>query len=219
MGNRFYGAFLLMLVLASACADATLPRTTHSRAADGPGQTYIMDPITVEVDPTCNPWLDADWCEGEGSQCMSATGETTLATCGYPIGGGTQPDDGNIAPVPPSPGDGVAAEEEGILLWGTCILALVGSVYSIDQVGSKFKTWWDAKKMYDRAKTAYDFAWDNRESLVDPSMLAVTQLRMEYAEQRLDDAVGAVRDATGVSALALIAAGVACLPAAVAPTP
>jgi len=54
---------------------------------------------------------------------------------------------------------------------------------------------------------------------IGPDPLALLNYKQEMALQRRADAVDAVKDATGVSAVALLAAGLACGAAAVAPTP
>ncbi|HEX6909091.1 MAG TPA: hypothetical protein VF142_01775 [Longimicrobium sp.] len=225
--------FAGMMFAVAGCQDATLPATS---APDLPsadvliGEDYQSPACCDEVvviapgptEPVCDPYTDANWCQDSGGECMTSlgggemqglsgcddgTGGSTGGSGGYTDGGGSTP----------SPDDTVEPEP-GPLLWGACVLAVVGSVYTIDQVGAKFEAWWEAQKEYNRAKAAWQYAWDNQESLVDPSSLARAELRMQLAEQRRDDAVGAVRDLTGASVLALGAAAVTCAPSVFLPT-
>lgn len=225
--------FAGMLFLLAGCTDTTLPGTP---AADLPSANVLIDEeyqspacceevvvVAPAPPPTCDPYTDVNWCQGSGGgQCMMSGGGTAemqgLATCeGGPGGGSTGPGDpggGGGGTVP-----GVAPEPDGPLLWGACVLAVIGSIYTIDQVGAKFEAWWEAQKAYNRAKAVYEYAWANRESLVDPSSLAIAEMQMEFAEQRRDDAVGAVHDLTGASYITLGAAALTCGPAIFAPTP
>jgi hypothetical protein len=222
-------ALLCLLLGATGCHDVTLPQPS---AADLPAAVPVLneeyqslaccDPVIVvapgPVEPACDPYTDPNFCQGSGDDCMMSGGVggdvQGITDCNS--GGSDGGSDGSSPPPPP--GDTVEPDPEGPLLWGACVLAMVGSVYAIDQVGAKFEAWWEAQKEYNRARAVYQYTWDNQDSLVDPSSLAIAEMRMNFALQRRDDAIGAVHDLTGASIFALAAAAVTCGPAVFAPT-
>jgi hypothetical protein len=233
---RVWAATLSTLILAAACTDApTTPGDPHAVGTAAASRDLIMDPIIVIGDPSeCDPYSSLDWCEGEGGgTCLTsvpggddplapALGDFEITTSGC-TGGGTGSGStgggiggtGTTSPNPYAPKDEFA---EGPLLWAACVLAFVGGVVSVDDVADKFGGWWDAQQYLQRAQRNLELAQSAGTS-VDPGVLEAYVLRRDLAIQRRDDAVGAVEDATGVSILTLIAAGVACGAAAVAPTP
>lgn len=226
--------FAGMMFVVAACQDATLPATS---APDLPGADVLIEgdyqsPACCEevvvvvpgpVDPECDPYTDANWCQDSG-ECITSFGGVEMqglsgcdgGTGGSTGGGGSGGYTGGGGSTPPP--DDTADPEPGPLLWGACVLAVIGSVYTIDQVGVKFEAWWKAQKAYNRARAVYQYTWENRESLVDPSALAIAEMEMEFAEQQRDDAIAAIHDLTGASILALGAAAVTCGPAVFAPT-
>lgn len=219
-------AFLFALVFGTGCADSTMP---EPRAADlahvqleetRPSNDYLLPPITVTV-PQCDPWTDLNWCEGSGGggDCMTGTIEDGMSLSSCPIGSGGGETGGGGAGGTGSEGDAEPAPfTEGPLLWGACVLAVSGAVISIDDVADKFADWWEAERAMRSARAALSFMYDSGYPY-DPNALALAQYRLEQATQRRDDAAGAVRDATGVSFTALIAAGLSCGAAAFMPTP
>ncbi len=136
------------------------------------------------------------------SEC-SYTSETE---CGQPTGGGGT---GPVGPYP-SPDDSTAARsyEEGPLVWAACVLAVLGSTYSVWEVANEFQGWWDAHREYDMAWRTWYATYD------DPSIpdweKAYNQLRLNQARQRENDARDDVSSATNASGWALAGAAVAC---------
>jgi hypothetical protein len=120
---RIWTAMLFALIVAAACADGpTTPE--RMRAGDaGPSTDYMLDPITVigtPQEPTCDPYTDPNWCEGDdgGDQCMTSTdpgtsdpelvyvssgctGPGTGGPGGGDPGGSTNPDDGETVNCDP----------------------------------------------------------------------------------------------------------------------
>jgi hypothetical protein len=119
-----------------------------------------------------------------------------LATCelggegGGAGGGGTLPPDSTA----------VTPFQEGPLLWAACVLAVVGSVYSVDQVADQFTAWYEAQHGLESAQRILDAIHANSAS-VTPEMIALYELRYDLAKQRRDDAVSAVTGATNTRGL------------------
>jgi hypothetical protein len=111
--------------------------------------------------------------------------------------------------------------EEGPFLWAACVLAIVGGEVSVDVVGDKFVSWYDAHKALVAARRSLDVTLQMQRDgyVIDPAAIELLYYKVEQAGLRRDDAVGAVEEATGVSILTLIAAGLTCGAAAAAPTP
>lgn len=130
-------------------------------------------------------------------------------------GGGGGAGTGTIAPPAATPFDA------GPFLWAACVLGIVGGTFSVEVVGDKFVAWYDAHQALVSARRALNATLQLRRSgyWINPDAVALLELRVEIATERRDDAVGAVEEATGVSILTLIGAGLACGAAAAAPTP
>jgi hypothetical protein len=111
--------------------------------------------------------------------------------------------------------------EEGPFLWAACVLAVVGGGYSVETVGQKFVGWYDAHKLLVSARRSLDATLQMQRAgyVFDPAMIELLYYKVEQATQRRDDAVGAVEEATGVSIVTLLAAGLTCGAAVAAPTP
>lgn len=228
-GRRTFAAplpILFTLFFSAACADSTMP---EPRAADlppvqvgeaGPSSDYVLPPITVTV-PHCDPWTDLNWCEdsgggGGGGICMSSFGsgfEMSISSCPIGGGGGGGSTGGGTGG---STMTGPAAE--GPLAWGACVLAVLGSVYAIDQVSAQFESWYDAQKELESAVRMLDAIQANPES-VSPETMSLWEFRVEVARARRDDAIGEVRNVVNSSYWALGTAAVSCGFAAFLPTP
>jgi hypothetical protein len=241
--------FLFALIILSACAD--LPTTPQVMVSEqGPNYlcdtmvdgVYVMCPVNPTIPgpppPSCDPWTSPDWCAGDGEPCITSAVDDPeyLAVTGCLPGGGGPGGGATTCPTwdptcsadPPDGGDDSGAGQppptpyaEGPLLWAACVLAVVGSTYTVDVVGSKFVAWYDAHRALVHAEralnAAYEMMRDGYE--FDPDAVRLLEFRVELAEQRRNDAVGAVEEATGVSVLTLLGAGFACGAAIAAPTP
>lgn len=229
-GRRTFGtplAILFTLVFGAACADSTMPEpgATDLPAVQigeaGPSSDYVLPPVTVTV-PQCDPWTDLNWCEasggGEGGgTCMSGLGtgfEMSISSC--PIGGGGGGGGSTGGGTGASTMTGPAAE--GPLAWGACVLAVLGSVYAIDQVSAQFASWYDAQKDLESAVRTLESLQANSGS-VTPEMMSLWEFRVDVARTRRDDAIGAVRSLVNASYWALGTAAVSCGFAAFLPTP
>jgi hypothetical protein len=238
---RTAAAILFTLIFGAACADTTMPERESGVAPavhlgnEGPSRDYVLPPITVIGHPQpreCDPWLDPNWCQGGGGgQCMTSTigtGETPylsseemsyLSSCpdggwgGGGAGGGGATGGGSAGE---SSFTGPAAE--GPLAWAACVLAVLGSAYSIDQVAGAFESWYDAQRDYESARRMLDAIQANPGSTT-PETIALWEFRVEYHANRRDDAVNAVRERVGGSYWTLLGAGAACGIAAFLPTP
>jgi hypothetical protein len=107
---------------------------------------------------------------------------------------------------------------QGPLLWGACILGVIGATMSIDQVSGAFKTWYDASRTLQMQKSVMQSLEANSGS-VDPAFYALEEYKLLQAQQRADAAAEAVTDATNVSYLTLAAAAVTCGATFLIPTP
>ena len=104
------------------------------------------------------------------------------------------------------------------MAWGACVLAVLGTVYTIDQVADAFEAWWVAQREYDSVKRMYDAVVANPDA-VSPETIDLWTLRVTYARDRRDAAMGSICEKTGASYWALGAAAVGCGVAAFLPTP
>lgn len=164
-------------------------------------------------------------CGDEGDCLSSAPGtdnpdfQGTL-TCGEP----TPPDSYKPPPTAapkPCPDYGCPTPtpyEQGPLAWGTCVLAVLGTAYTIDQVAGAFESWWQAQQEYDSARRMLDAIQENPGAYT-AEMMSLWEFRVEYAEDRRDAAIDSIREKTGGTYWALAGAGAACTLAAFLPTP
>lgn len=143
-------AFALILMTA-ACSDAVLPeepgrqRPGVSVGGSSPESDVILPPVIVTV-PECDPYTDANWCQGDGGgECMTeilpSPGEMVAPSNCQPggttgpgpgsAGGTTSPGTGSDSPAPAVAPEGVDQafyedlnEQERRLCWrnpGECL--------------------------------------------------------------------------------------------------
>ena len=145
--------------------------------------------------------------------------------CTNKVGGGSEnpwsdPDTwgggGGGDPAPPENTDPAKSYEQGPLLWGACVLAMVGSTYSITLAAGKFETWYKAYKDAEGAQRLWLAAVENN---VDVTRQMLLEYQYQQARLRQEDAAGAVSEATHTSYLALFTAAVACGATALVPSP
>lgn len=115
--------FCAFAMLVGACTD--LPTTpTTSASSPGPSRDWMLGPVIVVGHPQCDPYLDLDWCRGEGDgHCMSGAGVGAqdkelafVSGCSAPgtgigKGGGAI---GSPEPVGVDPGTGLSPESEDL---------------------------------------------------------------------------------------------------------
>ncbi len=136
--------------------------------------------------------------------------------CNYYPGGNTDGGgDGGGGTSGGSGGSG-SAYEQGPLLWGACILAMVGSNYSIWQVADKFDAWYRA---YQNAQGTQRLWRATVENNASPFIQQLYEYQYKQAYQRQQDAAGAVSEATNTSYFALAGAAIACGATVLIPTP
>lgn len=158
----------------------------------------VLDPLVV-VAPPQEP-ADLPQCPG----CEAPfPGISRPGGDGGEYGGGT-------SPAPPS------AYEEGPLLWAGCVLAVLGTTYSIWQVSDKFQSWYDAHRDAVGAQALWQATVQNN---ADPYIQQLYEYQYRQAHRRAEDAKGAVSEATNASYFALTAAAIACGATALLPTP
>lgn len=96
--SRFWLGALSVIMMLSACVDGpTAPssiRAGSAKPAKGGGIT--LEPVVVVGHPECDPYLDLDWCQREGGECMSSATDDAqiLSSCPAPgtgIGKGGAP--------------------------------------------------------------------------------------------------------------------------------
>lgn len=114
--RTWWVVMLSALLFAAGCADApTAPSAAPDRIEAGAAPSndgLVLDPVIVigtPQEPTCDPWTDPNWCEGDdGDQCMTSypgTNDTEYVGtmgCGT-TGPGTGPGGGNPSPSPSDP--------------------------------------------------------------------------------------------------------------------
>ena len=191
--------------------------------ADAPSYAYTLEPVVVVG--KCDPIMSIDWCGGSdpgGGDCMtSGDGAETQYTRGCYTGGGGTPGGGTAPPdggtVPP----GTTPFDEGPFLWAACVLTVVGTAMSVDDVADKFVAWYDAHKDVVEARRTLNttLAMQRDGYYFDPGTIELLYYKLDQALKLRDDAVQDVEEATGVSVVTLLGAGLACGAAAAAPTP
>jgi hypothetical protein len=233
---RNWTAVFCMLLFTAACNEGpTAPSVTPDLS---PGAVYdgmsvqgctseghcVLPPISSDPSepPDCDMWYKPDCGACATSTVIGPDDVQTPSSC--PGGGGTGPAPGGDpytgggAPGTTPPPPGVNAYQEGPLAWGACILAILGTGYTIDQVASAFEGWWHAQQAYESAKRMYDAIVANPES-TSPEAIQLWEFQMEYYKNRRDDAFGVVKERTGATGWALVGAAAACGVAAFLPTP
>lgn len=232
-----FGALLGLLVTAVGCTDALTAPNAEQGGEIAAGDVGISGGILLEpvIVRGCDPTITE--CEDDAGWDSCASGEPvtsgpemgTTEGCGGGGGsgvgdGGGIGDGGGGGGTPDDPMcpdyecEEQTAYDEGPLAWGACVLAVLGSTYSIYQVAGAFEEWWGTQRDYDSAKRLYDAMVANPES-VTPEMMELWRFRVEYARNRNDAAISSVSEKTGGSYWALGAAAVACGVAAFMPTP
>ena len=146
--------------------------------------------------------------------------------CTNKVGGGSEnpwsdPDTwgggGGGDPAPPEDDtDPAKSYQQGPLLWTVCVLAMLNSTYTVAQVGDKFASWYAAYQEAEGLLRLYQTIVENNP---DPAIRQLYEYQYKQARQRQEDARGAVSEATGASAWALLGAGLACGASVLAPTP
>lgn len=208
-------------------------------AESGLADCCVLEPIIVIGDPggDCDPYTQLDnSCDG-GGECMAGTGspaspqEQGMSGChgggggdgggytgpGDSPGGGSGDSGGGTSSTSFPSATGPAAE--GPLAWGACVLAVPGSVYTVDQVAGEFKTWWEAERRYRIAFNNWSYLLSHPERQLYDGQIYDLETRVDIALDARDAAGEDVRDATGGSILALLGAATACGIAAIAPAP
>lgn len=184
--------------------------TTQSCVEDENTNACVFDPLVV----TAPPREDSDPCVARPHECTDkfGSGSENWWSDPNPWGGGGS--GGN--PPPPENTDPAKSYEQGPLLWGACVLAMVGSTYSISQVAGKFETWYKAYRDAEGAQRLWLAAVENNAEIA-----IQMQLEYQYKQARLrqEDSAGAVSEATHTTYFALFAAAAACGATALIPSP
>lgn len=207
-------ALSLVTVLLAACGDLTSAPQDVSVGSAGPGRTLVLEPVIVVAE--CDPYTSISWCEDDGDgDCMTSNvGPETdlmgLSGCG---------ETGGTKPVPP-PGEDPQKTpyQVGPLAWAACVLAVLGSAYSVDQVAGTFTEWWGAQQDLESARRMLDAIRANP-AAVSQETVALWEFRVEYHRNRRDAAMNSLVGATNTSYWALAGAAAACGAAAFLPTP
>lgn len=237
---RFSVAVVLLLG-GAACADSPVLSDTPSPSVGEGAPRYdelqgcVTDPNGVCViggvvvnpgapPPDCNVWYSPSC-----GECM--TGGATIApdemrvssVCSGGGGTGTAPGGGGDPYVPgggtgSGSGTGGTTYQEGPLLWGACVLAVLGSAWTVDQVAGAFQGWWNAQQDYESARRMLDAVQANSAN-IDPATIQLWEFQVQYYKNRRDDAVAVIEEKTGSTGWALLGAGAACGAAAFLPTP
>ena len=183
--------------------------TTQSCVEDENTGLCVFDPLVVTAPPREN----SDPCVARPHECTNKVGGGSEKPWSDPDtwGGG-----GGGDPAPPENTDPAKSYEQGPLLWGACVLAMVGSTYSITLAAGKFETWYKAYKDAEGAQRLWLAAVENN---VDVTRQMLLEYQYQQARLRQEDAAGAVSEAPHTSYLALFTAAVACGATALVPSP
>lgn len=184
--------------------------TTQSCVEDENTNACVFDPLVVTAPPREN----SDPCEARPHECTNKFGSGSEDWWSDPNswGGGG----GGGDPAPPEDTDPAKSYEQGPLLWTVCVLAMLNSTYTVAQVADKFEAWYKAYREAEGLQRLYQAIIENNP---DPAMRQLYEYQYKQALQRQEDARGAVSEATGASAWALLGAGLACGASALVPTP
>lgn len=183
--------------------------TTQSCVVDEATNACVFDPLMVTAPPREN----SDPCEARPHECTNRFSDGSEDWWSDPNGPWSG---GGGDPLPPENTDPAKSYEQGPLLWGVCVLAMVGSTYSISQVSGKFETWYKAYQEADGLQRLYRATLEND---TDPAIRQLYEYQYKQARQRQEDAAGAVSEATHTTMFALLAAAFACGATALIPVP
>lgn len=224
---RLVVAVLMGLLFAAACSDAPTAPAGIAVEPAGPSSALMLDPVIVVG--KCDPIMSIDWCGGSdpgGGDCMTSADTNLQYTSGCYSGGGGGGSGSGTPGAGGTPGTGgttpgVTPYQEGPFLWAACVLAVVGGGVAVDDVADKFVAWYDAHKDVVEARRVLDvtLAMQRNGYEFDPATVELLYYKLDQAIELRDDAVGDVEEATGVSVITLLGAGLACGAAAAAPTP
>jgi len=171
----------------------------------------LLEPVTVVAPPAQPPTCEACGSTQRPRDGGDGDGDGGSDNGGWPSGGGDSADGGDE-----DPDQEQSAYKEGPLLWAACILALMGSTYTVAEVAGKFEAWYKAYQDAEGAQRLWQATVQNN----SPSS---TQQLYEYqykqARLRQEDARGDVASATNASYFALATAAIACGATALVPTP
>lgn len=227
-----------LLVTAGGCTDSptgTVPDASAIVASHDEiqgcvtGGLCVLEPIGSDPGTGCDPTI-TECDDGGWDSCMSSAPgtpnpESSTINCAGGGGSGAGGDGGTGGGdgegderVCPDYGCEKTAFEEGPLAWGACVLAVLGTTYTVGQVAGAFEDWWVAQREYESVRRTYVAVTSNPES-VSPETIDLWTFRLKYAGDRRDAAMASVSEKTGATYWALAAAAVGCGVAAFLPTP
>jgi hypothetical protein len=203
-------------------ADLSTIRVGEAGPSNG---DLVLPPVIVTV-PHRDPSTDLNWCQGSGDdgggQCMSGAGyEMSISSCPIgsgPGGGGGGSVGGGGSTDGSTGGSFTGPAAQGPLAWAACVLGVLNSAYSIDQVAGAFQSWYDAQRDYESARRMLDAIYANPAGTTQET-ISLWEFRVEYKRDQRDAAIDAVHQSVGGSYWALLGAGAACGIAAFLPTP
>lgn len=222
-----------ILALLAACSDApTVPGAGDLPVSAGNvnhGAMDLLDPVVVVAEPRpCDPYAQLDCSCGEDDCAMSTgTGANefqALSGCPGPGtgpgGGGTSPspggNEGTGTTSPPGPVAPVDPFVDGPLLFGQCFMAMLGVLAGTAALLPTTDGIYQAAREVDSAERMLQVVIENGG---DRYTQALWEFRVESAKNRYNDSVGAFAIAAGFTGIAVGGAAIACLPAALLPTP
>jgi hypothetical protein len=106
--------------------------------------------------------------------------------------------------------------DDGLVLWGACIIAMVGSTMDVYDTASEFGAWYEASGALDRAERELRMVLENKSS---HETVLLYQMERDGAQRRFNDAKNAVADAARASVPTLTAAFLTCTAALYIPSP
>lgn len=149
----------------------------------------IIDGVTAVAPPPEDPCARGDcWDRGDGE------------------GGGDGSGGGSWGGENPEP------DEDGPMVFGACVLAVIGATVSVYVVADAFRSWYDTALSIDRVKRILQMDLEH-------SVRIAYQLELDRLLERWNDQKSNISLLTGGTALALGVAAVSCAPTMFLPTP
>jgi len=198
----------IALVVVAACSDSVTGNDSRQPGPRMSGTEFQLEGVTATECqyggeyPNCKP---APTTAGDAGVAPTPSSDPAAPANG---GGGTSPPSDSTAAVSPY--------ASGPLLWGACILGIVGSTVSIYDMADSFTKWHDA---YVNAQNAYNLWQVTVQNNADPVTQQLYEFEYRHAYERQQDAAGVVSSSTKTSVMTLVGAGIACGALALAPTP
>jgi hypothetical protein len=216
---RLVMAVISGCLLAAACSEAPTGPTRIAAEPAGPSSAYLLEPLIVKG--KCDPIMSIDWCGGDPGDvdCMTsvASSDSDYTSGCYTGGGGGGP----AGPSCTLPGDSDCdgdTWDEGPGVWILCVSTVLGTAAGGTGTYFAFQDYQHKLDHLNAAKRALDRYHAEGGAAAGHEYLVLSNAVWD-AEEEARIAGGIAAASAGVTAAALVGAGIVCAPLIIAPTP